>query len=309
MAGFRNLLVACTLMVLALMAQPVRAESLYVKGEGGVPLAVTVTGPKDAPAILFLHGIGLGAGSFKPQLESDLVKHFRMVVFDLRGHGQSGKPWEVSAYADSSIWAGDVKRVIDATGIKRPVIVAWSYGTLVAADYLRHFGPDAISGLVLASATGGLIVTPPSPTPPNPVIMAQLTRSRELRNIPTLSAQQEAGAIVLPLLVHKAPLAGWLDDARILEGEVPAYAQAPLRAHPSANTDIVSRLQSLPILLTYGQFDGAMSDAAADAMRQALPQTKVFRFDGAGHAMFAEKPKTFNRMLKEFVDQVWKETK
>lgn len=304
----RSLFLMLLTVLAAVIARPALADSYYVEGEGGVPLAVTVTGPEDAPAILFLHGIGMGADSFAPQFNSDLAKKYRLVAFDLRGHGNSGKPWDEAAYTNSSAWAGDVSRVIAATGIDRPVVVAWSYGTIVAADYLRIAGTDGISGLVMIGALGGIVTPPAATAPPDPKILADLTRSRALRAVPTFAAQQEAIALILPMLVHRAPANGWLDRAAVLGMEVPAYAQAGLRKHVGSNSDLVPRLQALPMLFVYGAYDFGVSAGAADAFRTAFPKGQVYRFDQAGHAPFAENPETFDALLQRFVHSNLKET-
>lgn len=308
----RSLLVAALVLTLAAPASPLRAESavasadaavtqsFYVEGEGGVPLAVTVAGPPDAPAILFLHGIGMGAHSFKLQFESDLAKHFRLVAFDLRGHGMSGKPWAETAYTDPAVWALDVKKVIEATGIKRPVVVAWSYGTLVAADYIRANGPDAISGLIMIGAMAGLAAPPPPATPPDPAILAELIRSRQLRNNPGFAAQKEAIAIVAPMLAAAPPPGGWLDDAAVLGMQVPSYAQVALRKHPFANGDLVEKFRDVPVMLAYGDADGGMPDTATAALKAALPTVNIRRFENAGHSLFAEQPEKFNKLLCAF---------
>lgn len=286
----------------AVIARPALADSYYVEGQGGVPLAVTVTGPANAPAILFLHGIGMGAESFAQQFNSDLAKKYRLVAFDLRGHGMSGKPSDETAYTDASAWAGDVSRVIAATGIRRPVVVAWSYGTVVAADYLRIAGADKISGLVMIGALGGIVTPPPSKTPPDPKVLADLVHSRELRAVPTFAAQQEATALILPMLVHRQPADAWLNRAAILGMQVPAYAQAGLRKHPMANTDLAARMQQLPLLFIYGGYDFGVTDGAADAFRAAFPKGEVYRFDETGHAPFAEDPEAFDVLLQRFVE-------
>ena len=79
------------------------------------------------------------------QLDSDLAKDFRLVAFDLRGHGLSDKPRE--SYADSRLWADDVQAVIDGLDLDHPILCGWSYGPLVILDYIRHYGEDDIGGI------------------------------------------------------------------------------------------------------------------------------------------------------------------
>ena len=85
-----------------------------VTGGGGVPLNVTEGGSPLGKEILFIHGVSQSYLSWLPQLNSDQLKGFRLVAFDLRGHGNSAKPWNNEDYADSRIWADDVAAVMAA---------------------------------------------------------------------------------------------------------------------------------------------------------------------------------------------------
>ena len=303
-AGWAVLALAIALLTLS----PAKAESFYVEGEGGVPLAVTVAGPEDGPEILFLHGIGMGAQSFSEQLESDLAERFRMVAFDLRGHGMSGKPSVKDAYDNREVWAGDVERVIAATGLKRPIIVAWSYGTLVAADYLTLKGTDCVSGLVMISSVGGLLPQSPGSEPPDAAMLAQLQRYRELREIPAVDVQQAATEILAPMLYEtgsEGPSAQWIARTRAFGILVPPYAQPYLRAHPADNAALIPDLQEVPLELFRGSKDFALSDADLAAFKQALPNAQVRIMEGAGHSMFAEQPAAFNAVIAAFVVKNW----
>lgn len=306
MTAVRTFVLACTFLVACMSASSAHSESYYVEGDGGVPLAVTVTGPEDGPEILFIHGIGMGAESFKPQLDSELADRYRMVAFDLRGHGMSGKPWNEKAYTDPAVWAEDVAAVIRATGLKKPILVGWSYGTLVAADYLREKGTDGISGLVMVGALGGFVPYVPPSIPPDPKIMAQLTRAGELRQIPVFDAQQEAVDIISPMVVGSSASREWIDHAKTLGMMVPPYAQPLLRKHPMDNHDLVPLLRELPIYVMYGELDPSVPATMLSTLMEQLPNAMSRKFDKAGHSPFAEQPDAFSHDLACFVNVNWK---
>ncbi|VWX60295.1 alpha/beta fold hydrolase [Sphingorhabdus sp. 109] len=302
---FRIIAMACTLAIIQIPLAAASAETLYVEGEGGVPLAVTVTGPEDGPAIIFLHGLGMGTASFTPQFESSLAERFRMVAFDLRGHGMSGKPWQAEAYTDPKIWAADIEKVIKATKLHRPVIVGWSYGTLVAADYLREYGRGNISGLVMIGALGGFIPFSPPAGGPDPELLAQLMKLQELRKSDAFEDQLAAVELFMPMLTANEPPADWIEEARILGMMVPAYAQGALRKHPSDNIDLVPLLGEMPALILHGSEDPSVSPAALAALLQSAPTVKSRAFENAGHSPFAEQPDAFNDELAKFVLAYW----
>ncbi|MDX2222058.1 MAG: alpha/beta hydrolase [Rhodospirillaceae bacterium] len=275
-----------------------QARSFYIEGAGGVPLAVTDAGAVDAPAILFLHGIGHGRDSFQVQFTSHLTENYRLVAFDLRGHGMSGKPWRAADYAEAAIWAEDVARVMDATGLIRPVVVAWSYGTLVAADMVRVGGAPRIAGVVMVSALGGLEAqAPQGEIPPD------LAKARLLQPQPSLADQQDASRLVARYLTDGPAPAPWRDTTLALNLMVPPYVQPLVRQHASDNRDLVARF-TMPVLIVHGAKDAAVQQAAVDSLVQRLPNGLASRYDAAGHTPFVEDAPRFNRELAAFVESV-----
>jgi non-heme chloroperoxidase len=86
------------------------------------------------------------------QLDSDLAREFHIVTYDLRGHGNSDKPLDPAAYRNSVAWGHEVQAVIDATGLKRPVLVGWSYAGRVISDHLATVGTGKIAGIEFVDA-------------------------------------------------------------------------------------------------------------------------------------------------------------
>jgi pimeloyl-ACP methyl ester carboxylesterase len=103
----------------------------------------TVDSPGGSPALLFLSG-GFGTVQNWNRVIERLAGMYRAVRFDARARGKSGTS------ADYSVQAAveDIGRVIEATGIERPVLVGWSYGATLAVRYTAH-GSRQVRGLVL----------------------------------------------------------------------------------------------------------------------------------------------------------------
>ena len=129
-------------------------------GGGGVTLHAREWGNAAGPPILFIHGWSQSDLCWSAQVGGPLAERFRMVTFDLRGHGASERPLDAGAYTAAQPWADDLAAVIDTTGLERPVLVGWSYGGFVIADYLRAHGEAAIGGIELVG--GAVLLRPPS---------------------------------------------------------------------------------------------------------------------------------------------------
>jgi len=124
-------------------------DRFTVTGGGGARLHVVQTGNLDGRPLLFVHGFSQSWLAWRQQLASDLADDFRLVAMDLRGHGRSDKPDD--AYADGALWAEDIAAVVRELRLEQPVLCGWSYGTIVALDYLRNCGEDAIGGLAIVA--------------------------------------------------------------------------------------------------------------------------------------------------------------
>ncbi|HSW03585.1 alpha/beta fold hydrolase [Aquabacterium sp.] len=140
----------------------------------GVRLNVVETGNPQGPAIVFVHGISQSWLSWIALLaDAGLRAKYRLIAFDLRGHGASqgsqvavdgeGRPFAAlpdAAYNDghagrtAALWAGDLLAVISGLGLSSPTVVGWSYGGAVLLDTIGiQAGLGAIGkAVVLASS-------------------------------------------------------------------------------------------------------------------------------------------------------------
>ena len=110
-------------------------------------LHVREWGAATDPPIVFLHGWSAEPPVLGGSTASTLGDEFRLVAFDLRGHGMSEAPPEAEHYTDVSSVADDLAAVIEQLGLDRPVLVGWSYGAFVICDYLRRYGQDRVGAI------------------------------------------------------------------------------------------------------------------------------------------------------------------
>jgi pimeloyl-ACP methyl ester carboxylesterase len=125
-----------------------------VTGADGVRLRCReIAGPTShAPGLVLHHGLASSQRIWDLMLPR-LTRRFRVVTYDARGHGLSGKP--SSGYGFPHLVA-DATAVVRATRLRRPAFVGHSWGGMVALE-LAVARPRSISGIVLVD--GG--VSPP----------------------------------------------------------------------------------------------------------------------------------------------------
>ena len=289
----------------SLASSPAMAENdmtfRMVDGDGGVPLRVVDTGNREGPAILFIHGMAQSTLSFKSQLNSDLAKDFRLVAFDLRGHGGSAKPWQSSDYAGSLVWAADVAAVIETLELRDVTIVGWSFGGYVAVSYLRHYGVDRVRGLNLVGTSAGLVDFQP---PKNSSVEKVTGNPDSVARRSSLDLAERVAAMhEFPDLLTAVPMEPDDRDASFHSGiMLPAYALRLFNDLPLDNKDMPERL-TLPTLISMGTLDIGMDVPSARRLDLALPNSELSLFDGIGHFPAYEAAERYNQELADFVSR------
>lgn len=268
-------------------------KSHRITGGGGVGLHVVETGNPRGRPIVFLHGFSQCWLQWSRQLESDLADDHRLIAPDLRGHGFSDRPRD--GYDDARRWADDVDAIISALELDRPVLSGWSYGPLVFLDYVRHYGEERIAGLHFVGAITKLgsedavSVLTPEVLALVPQFFAADTETsvRGLDGLVRLffSAEPSAQERYLMLGYNLA---------------VPPHVRQAMFSRAFDNDDLLPRIRK-PVLITHGGADAIVKPSAVDRHQRAMPHAEVQLVEGAGHAVFWERPQAFNERLRAFV--------
>ena len=289
----------------ALLASPVAladtaaaARASFVEAKDGVPLCVYETGNPQGRELLLIHGYSQSYAVFRQQFESSLGKDYRIVAFDLRGHGCSGKPWKEEAYSGTQVWADDVATVIRATGLRRPVVVGWSFGGYIAAHYARHYGVDGFAGIVLVGSNAGL---PPEPT--DPATLERMARQREGKRTmaPDVDAQIANGRNFVRMMTAGPAPAAMQEVMFAANQMLPVYAQRAMWSLALSNQDVIPALRTR-VLFLVGSKDGSQPVEVLRKTAATLPDGHVEVIDGSGHAPFIDAPAEFDARLRAFVE-------
>ncbi len=274
------------------MPPPIPTATHEIFGGGGLKLHAREWGNPGGPALLFIHGWSQSDLCWLNQVRGDLAGAFRIVTFDLRGHGLSEKPSRAEQYADGQLWADDVAGVIDQTGLEQPTLVAWSYGGYIVADYLRAYGDARIGGINLVGA--GVILRPPAFDHIGP---GMLENAPEMC-VPDLFANTAATRRFLRACTSRPLSDDELAAALAWNMVVPPAVRGALLSRELDGSDALAST-SVPVLVTHGQGDAIILPSMAEHTLTVCPAATASWYDGVGHMPFWEASDRFDRELAD----------
>ncbi len=259
----------------------------------GVRLVYDERGPSDRPALVLLHGFTADRRMWNPVAVA-LEKRHRLLIPDLRGHGESDAPADIASYTMEG-YAADVAALMDHAGIARAHVCGSSFGGMIALEFAVTW-PERVETLVLSDA---------SPAYERP-------------DYDEAFRQREAGiARMVDAIARFGPIeagrraAQDADDAFLAEAIRKRYARmngdgivgaAHARRQRRDVTGLLSRQLTMPVLLCMGRDDPVY--CALAVMARELPHARQVTFGGTGHGVPAREPEKFIESLEGFYRDV-----
>lgn len=262
----------------------------------GVKLAVQESGNPDGPAIIFIHGLLGSRLNWDGQVQSPALRGYRLITYDLRGHGLSDKPSDAASYHDGRRWADDLNAVIKASKASKPVVVGWSLGGVVISNYLAAYGDKDIAGAVyvdgVVELTADQIVAHPD-VYTNMNASDLKTHLDGERTFVGLCFNHQPDTDTFSRLLANAAMASWE-----MQREIPTMTVFAEQGLGNAH---------VPLLFIYGGKDSLVQPHRTIARATALNPRIVSKiYDESGHAPFVEETERFNGDLARFVNAVAK---
>lgn len=288
------LLIKRTLFVVVLMlfsATLFAAEKQYtITAPDGVRLAVQESGNPNGLPIVFIHGLLGSHLNWEKQIsDAQLQQRYRLITFDMRGHGLSDKPEQESAYRDGKRWADDLRAVINQSHANKPLLVGWSLGGAVITNYLAAYGDGNISGAIYVD---GVVELNPTLIPAHDVYGAMTASDLKThldgeRAFLQLCFYQQPDRTTFERLLANAALAAWP-----MQRAVPTMTIALEKGVKNSR---------VPLLFIYGEHDALVNPAASLArVKRINSRIQTQMFADSGHAPFIEESARFNRTLATF---------
>jgi len=249
-----------------------------------ISLPYVEQGDASGVPVLLLHGATDSWRAFEPVLRH-LPDDIHGVAVTLRGHGDAPKPDSGYALDD---FAGDVAALIDELGLGPVVLAGHSLGSLVASRVaIDH--PERLAGLVLAGAFG-------HPLSANPT-MDEVRPFTELEDPVRREVPYEFQSSTLTRQLPDGMLDGFVDESM----KVPAHVWRGIFSNVP-RVDLSGELGAItaPTLIVQGSADMYVSQSDSDMLLDAIPDSRLIVYEGAGHAFHWEQPERFAADLVAF---------
>ncbi len=259
----------------------------------GTRLHVRDSGPRDAPAVIFIHGFGSSLHTWETWATALAADH-RVIRFDLPGSGLSS-PDATGDYSDIRSMQ-IVAALMDALGVRRASLVGNSIGGRIAWRFAAT-QPDRVDKLVLVSPDG--FASPGFEYGRKPRVPAVLGLMRYALPKSLLRMNLEP-AYADPGKLTDAATTRY-HDLLLAPG---ARAAQIARMSQTVLEDPVPYLRRIraPTLLLWGEKDAMIPFANSADYLAAIPNVRLVALPGAGHVPQEEIPEASLVPLRAFLD-------
>lgn len=262
--------------------------------------------------IVFIMGLGMPGFMWEPQVRY-FSKNYRVLIFDNRGIGRSGKP--PGPYT-TEMMADDTKGLMDKLGIERAHIVGISMGGMIA-QWMGIKYPDRVSSLVLAVTYAKA----------DEKVAEHVKEGAKLLGIggegriadTFLSAMSigewneetflKISDFLIPLTLskkfideHRSDLKDWM--TKMLENP-PTLNSFISQVMATQTHDTLDKLHLIkaPVLVITGTADRLVPPSCSREIANRIKGARLVELEGAPHGINIERDEEFNKIVEDFIKE------
>lgn len=275
--------------------------SQFVDIGGGVTVHLRDEGPKDAPAIMLLHGSNGDLHTWQPWVEA-LTDRYRVIRFDQIGHGLTG-PDPRADYGREN-YAEDVREVADKLGLQTFILGGHSMGGKHALTFAANY-PERLRGLILVDASGGPMPEDGTDDEDSGNIGFAIAR---IPGVNRIAEQITPRFLIAQSLEQTVATPGFVTDARIDHyWEMLRYPgnRAATLARLTQDYDPLTEKQiaaiDAPALILHGEEDRLIPAEASRWLDRMLADSQLTIYPGVGHLPHEEAPEQTISRVEEWL--------
>jgi pimeloyl-ACP methyl ester carboxylesterase len=245
----------------------------------GVKIYYEVHG--SGPALLLTHGYSSTSAMWQGQIEA-LSRHHRLVLWDMRGHGQSDYPDDPNAYSEA-LTVADMAALLDEVGAGSAIVGGLSLGGYMSLAFYRAY-PERVRALLIIDTGPGFRK--------DDAREAWNKRAHE-----TGDRFEREGLAVLQSLSR--------ERSSVSHRDASGLARAARGMLTQRDARVIESLRNIkvPSLVVVGA-DDAPFLAASDYMAAKIPGAQKVVIPAAGHAVNIEQPQAFIDAVLPFLGRL-----
>jgi pimeloyl-ACP methyl ester carboxylesterase len=231
------------------------------------------------PAVLLSHGYSATSRMWEGQVAA-LKAHYRVITWDMRGHGASDSPADQKQYSEAAT-VDDMAAILKACGVAKAVVGGLSLGGYMSLAFNVKY-PGMVKALMLFD-------TGPGYKNPQARDGWNQTAERSAQNFETKGLEGLGGGAEVRVSQHRSA-----------EGLARA-ARGMLAQFDARVIESLEHVQ-VPTLVLVGAKDQPFI-AASEYMAAKIPQSTKVVIDDAGHAANIHQPEAFNAAVVAFLEK------
>src|SRR6201996_9144429 len=243
----------------------------------GVKIHYEVHG--EGPLLILTHGYSSTSGMWQGQVAA-LSRHHKLILWDMRGHGQSDYPDDPKAYSEAAT-VGDIAALLDTVGARRAIVGGLSLGGYMSLAFYRAH-PERVSALLIIDTGPGF----------------KKDDAREVWNKRALDTAERFERDGLDMLKGASR-----ERSTVSHRDATGLARAARGMLTQRDARVIEVLPGIkvPSLVVVGPTHTPFL-AASDYMAAKIPGAKKAVIPAAGHAVNIDQPQAFIDAVLPFLD-------
>jgi pimeloyl-ACP methyl ester carboxylesterase len=242
--------------------------------------------------LVFVHGYTGDISDWKFPL-AEFSPDYRILVLDLRGHGQSEAPSDRSAYSIVQM-AADVEALVNEIGFQRYHLVGHSMGGAIVQEIALR-SPQSLLSLTLEDTASKFGVDTGDD---------EMTEWRKKRYALAMSeGLAAAAALPMPNPPPHMPAERLKEvERRLARLSLDAFVGAMVGLLEWEGTEARAAAISTPTLIIYGDIDSPSIIEPSRRLAETIPNATVAVIPESGHSPQWERPDLFNKALRRHLE-------
>ena len=254
--------------------------------------AFEISGANAGPTVVLIHGLGLNMDCWQWTIPA-LSDGYRVLRYDLFGHGQSAQPPEPPGL---SLFSRQLQGLLDHCGIRVAAVAGFSLGGMIARRFAQDVPERAAALMILHS----------------PHKRTEMAQAAILKRVEQARLEGPQATVV-------AALERWFTDSyRQANPEMMAIVRNWVMANDRAIYHTIYRVLAdgideivapdppiaCPALVMTGDEDYGNGPEMTRAIADEIAGARVHILQGLRHMALAEDPEAVNRPLRRFLDDL-----